>query len=118
MNLKEVNSKQIQPTFAKIVVTANKYRTTGNIIISAADDKMIDDIQTIVAVGPLVEKSIKVGDVVKLNFRPYEKVMNGTMASKVNTIKEQVFLMIPKMELKDKEVLLMDDRDIEYIINL
>ena len=103
----------VKPTFNKIVTTLNKIQV-GNIILASQDNKDVDEIQTIVSVGPHVEENIKVGAKVKIDFTPYLRLKNNNAA--VDKIKEEVLLLVPTITTPEGEFLLLSDRDVEFII--
>jgi len=114
MNQKKVNKSvsKIKPMFNKILVTANEIKV-GNIILVSGDDKGLDEVQTIVSTGPHAAEGLKPNVKVKLDFVAYTKLKNKDYHDK---IEEKYILMIPTVETPEGKFLLMNDRDVEYII--
>lgn len=111
--------KKIKPMFNSIITTMNKYDedVSNNGIIDAKKQAgTLKEYQTVVAVGTTV-RDIKVGDVVMVNPRNYavRKYSENSIKNDIdmNPIISYNFNVV---EMEDKQYLLLQDRDIDYII--
>jgi len=112
--------KKIKPLFTKIVTTMDKYEEDEllgtSIIDSSKTQGTMKDIQKVVSVGSSV-RDIKEGDYVKINPLRYavrknvpNSVRNDLMENKI------IGFDIPQVEINGVIHLLVEDRDIEYIV--
>lgn len=111
--------KKIKPMFNSIITTMNKYDedVANNGIIDAKKQAgTLKEYQTVVAIGTTV-RDIKVGDVVMVNPRNYavRKYSENSIKNDIdmNPVINYNFNVV---EMEDKQYLLLQDRDIDYII--
>lgn len=118
LTVKDVKSTNITPLFTQIVTTCDEISLKSNLILAGTDDKKVNQIQTVIAVGDNVSKKIVPGSKVFINFKRYEylghKTYQQTMSS---TAKESISILLPKLELADGEFLMLDDRDVHFVIS-
>lgn len=114
--------KKIRPMFTSLVTTCNLvddiYIGNTKILDAKSLSKPIDEYQKVICVGSLV-RDIKVGDLVKINPSRFsvKKHKPGTLNDGViqdNPIIEYKFDVV---ELDGTKYLLLQDRDIEYIVD-
>lgn len=117
--------KKVKPMFTGIITTAKKYvgdqtTTKGGLLIDTR--KMsggINTFQTVVAIGSAVH-DLKVGDVVKLNFKRYKtaKHVPGSIEEVTNTQGDDYSATyeIPVITINDVEHLWLQNNDVEYIV--
>lgn len=108
---------KIKPMFNHILVTMEKEtedRKIGNIIDVTHKEGTVKDIQTVVAVGDTV-KSVKSGDVVKINPTRYIRTRNS-LKDELNNTDLQVNVEFPIVSLNGIDYLFLFDSDIDYII--
>jgi len=115
--MKIIKTKKIQPTFDKVVTTFNTY----------TEDCLVDDIvipkgtfmveQKVLAAGP--NSPFKEGQMIHINPIMYghRKHQKGSLKDGVITDNPITEYSLPVMQLADKQVLLLDSRDIDYIIS-
>ena len=117
-----LNIKMIRPMYTRIVTTADKYSeaecmTNSGLIDTTKVGKM-KEIQTVVAVGTSV-RTVEVGQKVELNFFAYgkKKFAAGSIKEDMEEHHNQILKYeIPMIELDHKDFLLVDERDITFII--
>ena len=113
--------KKIKPLFTRIVTTMDMYvddqqANTGHLIDVSKLKKGIKEYQKVIAVGTSV-RNIKEGDLVCINPDRYavrqfqEDSMKADLM--VNQIVSYNFNVV---KLEDKEYLLLDEADIEFIV--
>lgn len=113
--------KKIKPMFTSLITTMDKYEqdkiTSGGLIDSTKQQGTLKEYQTVLAVGDAV-RNIKVGDVVCINPTRFavKKHKEGSMRDGVITDNPVVTYNFDIVEMNDKQCLLLQDRDIEYII--
>ena len=112
--------KKIKPMFTAIVTTMERYEKSKiirNIIHADQMEGSVKEYQRVLAVGDSV-RGIKVGDIVKINPIRYgiKKHKEGTLKDGVITDNPYVKYNIPTIELDGKECMLIEDRDISYVI--
>ena len=107
--------------FTALITTMDKYEqdklTKGGLIDSSKQQGTLKEYQTVLAVGDSV-RNIKVGDLVCINPTRFavKKHKEGSMRDGVITDNPVVTYNFDIVEMDDKQCLLLQDRDIEYII--
>lgn len=110
--------------FTGVITTAITYKgevtTNGGIILDTRKmDGTINPYQTVVAVGSMVH-DLKEGDVVKINFKRYEKAQHlpGAIDEAQNKQYDNLSIgvEIPSIVINDIEYLYLQNNDIEYIV--
>ena len=113
--------KKIRPMFTSLITTMNKYEqdklTDGGLIDTSKQQGTLKEYQTVLAVGDSV-RGIKVGDLVCVNparfaVRKHEK---GSMRDGVIADNPVVTYNFDVVEMNEQQCLLLQDRDIEYVI--
>lgn len=113
--------KKIKPMFTSLITTMDKYEqdklTDGGLIDTSKQQGALKEYQTVLAVGDSV-RNIQVGDLVCVNpsrfaVRKHEK---GSMRDGVITDNPVITYNFDVVEMDDRQCLLLQDRDIEYII--
>lgn len=112
--------KKIKPLFTSLITTMNVYENDEmhNGIISGKKQKgTIKEYQTVVAVGDCV-RNIKPGDVVVINPTRFavKKHKEGSLKDGVITDNPVVQYRFDVVDINNVGHLLLQDRDIEYII--
>ena len=116
--------KKVRPLFTGVITTAKKYvgdqLTKGGLLLDTR--KMQGDInpyQTVISVGTTVH-DIKEGDIVKINFKRYEKAKHtpGALDEAENKIIDNMsrYCEIPAIVINDEEYLFIQNNDIEYVV--
>ena len=113
--------KKIRPMFTSLITTMDKYEkdelTDGGLINTNKQQGTLKEYQTVLAIGDSV-RGIKVGDLVCVNparfaVRKHEK---GSMRDGIVTDNPVITYNFDVVEMDDKQCLLLQDRDIEYVI--
>lgn len=113
--------KKIRPMFTSLITTMNRYEqdklTDGGLIDTTKQQGTLKEYQTVLAIGDSV-RGIKVGDLVCVNparfaVRKHEK---GSMRDGIVTDNPVITYNFDVVEMDDKQCLLLQDRDIEYVI--
>lgn len=113
--------KKIRPMFTSLITTMDKYEqdklTDGGLIDTSKQQGTLKEYQKVLAVGDSV-RGIKVGDLVCVNparfaVRKHDK---GSMRDGIITDNPVVTYNFDVVEMDDKQCLLLQDRDIEYVI--
>lgn len=113
--------KKIKPLFTSLITTMDKYEqdkiTDGGLIDTSKQQGTLKEYQTVLAVGDSV-RNIKVGDLVCVNparfaVRKHEK---GSMRDGIITDNPVVGYNFDIVEMDGRNCLLLQDRDIEFII--
>lgn len=109
--------KKIKPLYTKILVTMEKYgadELTGSLITKTTGT--VKEIQKVIAVGTTV-RDIKEGNLVKVNPDKYAiyKYKDNSIKGDIMT-NEIIGYKIPQIEVDGHTYMLLEDRDIEYII--
>ena len=113
--------KKIKPLFTSLITTMDKYEqdkiTDGGLIDTSKQQGTLKEYQTVLAVGDSV-RNIKVGDLVCVNparfaVRKHEK---GSMRDGIITDNPVVGYNFDIVEMNGRNCLLLQDRDIEFII--
>ena len=112
--------KKIRPLYTQVITTAYKYEENqhkGKLIDASKMAGTLKEYQEVVAVGDLV-RNIKVGDLVAIDPMRYaqKKHQEGSLKDGVITDNPVVRFNIPMIELDGKDCLLLQDRDIKFII--
>lgn len=113
--------KKIRPMFTSLITTMDKYEqdklTDGGLIDTSKQQGTLKEYQTVLAIGDSV-RNIQVGDLVCVNpsrfaVRKHEK---GSMRDGVIADNPVVTYNFDVVEMDGRQCLLLQDRDIEYII--
>lgn len=116
-----IKVKKIKPMFTALITTMDMYEedavTKGGIIDTTKQKGTIKEYQKVLAVGSTV-KDIKVGDLVSIDPTRYAVKKHKEDSLKVdiegsNPVLEYRFDIV---EMDDKKCLLLQDRDIQFII--
>ena len=120
--MKTINIKKITPQFTGLVTTMDKYEeyttTKGGVIVRSKSVGTLKEYQTVIAVGPNV-RDIKVGDLVAVNPTRFSVKTHkeGTLKDNVITDNPVTSYQFDVIKLDGKECLLLQDRDIDFIVN-
>lgn len=111
--------KRIKPLFNSIVTTMDKYEedvTNNGVIDASKTEGTLKEYQTVLSVGTTV-RDIKVGDVVMINPRNYavRKYSENSIKNDID-MNPVVTYNFNIVEMDGKQCLLLQDRDIDYII--
>lgn len=113
--------KKIRPMFTSLITTMDKYEqdklTEGGLLDANKQQGTLKEYQKVLAIGDSV-RGISVGDLVCVNparfaVRKHEK---GSMRDGVVTDNPVVAYNFDVVEMDGKQCLLLQDRDIEYVI--
>lgn len=113
--------KKIRPMFTSLITTMDKYEqdklTDGGLIDTSKQQGTLKEYQTVLAIGDSV-RNIQVGDLVCVNparfaVRKHEK---GSMRDGIIADNPVVTYNFDVVEMDDRQCLLLQDRDIEYVI--
>lgn len=113
--------KKIKPLFTALITTMNKYEhdvtTAGGIISTNKQQGSLKEYQTVLAVGNSI-RDIKVGDLVCINPTRFavKQHKEGTLKDGVITDNPIVGYNFDIVEMDGKQCLLLQDRDIDFII--
>ena len=113
--------KKIKPMFTSLITTMDKYEqdklTNGGLIDTSKQQGTLKEYQKVLAIGDSV-RNIKVGDLVCINPARFavKKHKEGSMRDGVITDNPIITYNFDTVEMNDKQYLLLQDRDIEYII--
>lgn len=113
--------KKIKPMFTALITTMNKYEhdvmTTGGLIDTTKQQGGLKEYQTVLAVGSSV-RDIKVGDLVCVNPTRFavKKHKEGSLKDGIITDNPVVTYNFDVIEIDGKQCLLLQDRDIDFII--
>lgn len=112
--------KKIKPMFTSLVTTAEQYtedETINGVIDMRAQKGALKNYQRVVAVGDSV-RGIKVGDIVDIDPTRYAvmKHREGSMKDGIVTDNPVVGYNFKMVELGDVPHLLIEDRDVRYVI--
>lgn len=112
---------KIKPLFTALITTMDKYEqdkiTEGGLIDTSKQQGTLKEYQKVLAIGDAV-RGIKVGDLVCVNparfaVRKHDK---GSMRDGVITDNPIVTYNFDVVEMGGNQCLLLQDRDIEYVI--
>lgn len=113
--------KKIKPMFTSLITTMDKYEKDmtvgGGLIDVTKREGSLKEYQKVLAVGGSV-RDIKVGDLVWVNPTRFgvKKHKEGTLKDGVITDNPIVTYNFDVVEMDGKECLLLQDRDIDFII--
>lgn len=113
--------KKIKPMFTSLITTMDKYEqdalTSGGLIDSTKQQGSLKEYQTVLAVGDSV-RNIKVGDLVCVNPARFavKKHREGSLKDGVISDNPVLSYNFDVIEMDNKQCLLLQDRDIEFII--
>ena len=113
--------KKIRPMFTALVTTMDRYsedvRTADGIIDVSKQQGGLKEYQKVLAVGSMV-RDIKVGDLVCVNPTRFavKKHKPGTLKDGVVTDNPVVSYNFDVVEVDGQQCLLLQDRDIDFII--
>ena len=113
--------KKIRPMFTSLITTMDKYEhdklTNSGLIDAAKQQGTLKEYQKVLAIGDSV-RNIKVGDLVCINPSRFavKKHKEGSMKDGVITDNPIIAYNFDTVEMNGKQCLLLQDRDIEYII--
>lgn len=117
--------KKITPVFTSVLVSFDKYEAPEKVgdsdIIDPAKAKiMVKEHQTVLAVGNMV-RTVKPGDKIAINpmkYAKFKQVRQNSLRDDVQQYqKEIVGFDFPTIEIDGKELMLLDERDILYIVD-
>lgn len=107
--------------FTSIITSMDKYehdvRTTGGLIDTTKQQGGLKEYQTVLAVGSSV-RDIKVGDLVCINPTRFavKKHQEGSLKDGIITDNPTIKYNFDVVIMDDKQCLLLQDRDIDYVI--
>lgn len=107
--------------FTSLITTMDKYEhdviTNGGLIDTTKQQGSIKEYQTVLAVGSSV-RDIKVGDIVCINPTRFgvKKHQEGSLKDGVVTDNPIITYNFDVVEMDGKQCLLLQDRDIDFII--
>lgn len=113
--------KKIKPMFTSLITTMNKYEhdvvTDGGLIDISRKQGSLKEYQEVLAVGTSV-RDIKVGDLVWINPTRFgvKKHREGSLKDGVITDNPIITYNFDIVEMDNKQCLLLQDRDIDFII--
>lgn len=113
--------KKIRPMFTALITTMDKYehdeKTGGGLIDVTKQQGGLKEYQTVLAVGSSV-RDIKVGDLVCVNPTRFAVKQHkaGTLRDGVVTDNPVVKYNFDVVEMDGKQCLLLQDRDIDFVI--
>lgn len=113
--------KKIKPMFTALITTMDRYdhdvMTGSGIIDTTKQQGGVKEYQTVLAVGSSV-RDIKVGDIVCINPTRFavKKHQAGTLKDGVITDNPVIKYNFDVVEMDGKFCLLLQDRDIDFII--
>lgn len=117
--------KKLKPIYTSILTTYNKYSTPetveGSDIIDPAKAKiMVKEYQKVLGVGNQV-RLVKPGDIIVINPMKYAKykqvLQKNSLRNDTQQYKNEIVgFDFPIVEVNDQEYLLLDERDILYIV--
>lgn len=116
--MKELKIKKIHPLFTALITTMDKYEEDLNIggVITKQQGTLKEN-QKVIAVGDSV-RGIKVGDLVNINPKRFEvrKHKEGSLKDGIITDNPVVGYSFDVVEMENTQYLMLQDRDINYII--
>ena len=112
---------KIKPLFTSIITTMDKYEqdviTEGGLIDTSKQQGTLKEYQTVLAIGDSV-RNIEVGDLVCVNPSRFavKKHKDGSMRDGIITDNPVVTYNFDIVEMGGRQCLLLQDRDINFII--
>lgn len=111
---------KVRPMFNKIITTMDSYeddQRVNGVIDSRRTKGSLKEYQTVIAVGDMV-RDIKVGDVVVINPTHYaiKKRDDNSLVNDIEGGNPVLGYRFNTIILNDKECLMLEDRDINFII--
>lgn len=112
--------KKIKPMFTSLITTMDKYEkdvVIGNLIDVSKREGSLKEYQKVLAVGSSV-RDIKVGDLVCVNPTRFavKKHQEGSLKDGIITDNPTIAYNFDVVEMDGKQCLLLQDRDIDFII--
>ena len=113
--------KKIQPMFTSLITTMDKYeedmKTSGGLLDVNKQQGGLKEYQTVIAIGTTV-RDIKVGDLVCINPTRFavKQHREGTLKDGVISDNPVIKYNFDIIEIDGKQCLLLQDRDIDFII--
>ena len=116
--------KKVKPLFTGIVTTAQKYvgevTTAGGILLDTTRmEGSLNPYKRVISVGDM-NKDIKEGDIIKINFKRYAKAQHlpGAIDEAQNKQFDNMSVVyeIPMINLDGQECLFIQSNDVEYIV--
>ena len=113
--------KKIKPMFTALITTMDKYeedvRTSGGLLDVNKQQGGLKEYQTVIAVGTTV-RDIKIGDLVCINPTRFavKQHREGTLKDGVISDNPVIKYNFDIIEIDGKQCLLLQDRDIDFII--
>ena len=109
--------KKLTPVYTSILVTCNKYSEPEKV----GDTNIIDPAKAKIMVKEY-QKVLAVGDTIAINPMKYAKykqvAQKNSLRNDVQQYKNEIVgFDFPTMDVNGEEVMLLDERDILYIIN-
>lgn len=114
--------KKIKPMFTALITTMDKYEqdviTDGGLIDTTKQEGSLKEYQTVLAVGDSV-RGIKEGDLVCINPSRYaeKQYQDGSLKDGIVTQNKVIRYNFDTVEMDDKVCLLLQDRDISFVIS-
>jgi hypothetical protein len=114
--------KKIKPMFTALITTMDKYEqdviTDGGLIDTTKQEGSLEEYQTVLAVGDSV-RCIKEGDLVCINPSRFaeKQYQDGSLKDGVVTQNKVIRYNFDTVEMDDKVCLLLQDRDISFVIS-
>lgn len=111
---------KVKPLFNKIITTMDTYeedQVSNGIIDTRKTKGSLKEYQTVVAVGTTVH-NIKEGDIVSINPTKYAVMKHKEKSIKNGIIGDNMVMgyRFNTITINDKEHLMLDDQDIDFII--
>ena len=116
--MEERKFKKVRPLFTALITTRNLYPedVTVDGIISEKREGTLMEEQTVLAVGDMV-RNIKVGDIVHVNPKNYEvKKYDPNSIKDDMGLNKVITYRFNTLEMDGQPCLLLQDRDIDYIV--
>lgn len=113
--------KKIKPMFNSLITTMNKYeedvKTNAGLVDSTKLQGTLKEYQTVLSVGDFI-KNIKEGDLVCINPSRFavKKHQEGSLKDGVITDNPVIKYNFDIVEMDGKQCLLLQDRDISFIV--
>jgi hypothetical protein len=97
--------------FNKILVTAEKKKSTSKLILPGVSDNVYSTTQEVIKVGPQVAQ-IEPGNLVEIMVNNF--AVRKTNSIKDDLVKEYHEVSLPIEEFGDVEYMIISDRDVKY----